>query len=266
MKILKQPSINLSQFILIFSGTLITILGLSVMIGWHTKNTTVITIFPSFAPMAYNAALCFALCGITFLMGVTAFKRIAIISGAMVLIISLVTVIEYITGLNFGIDQVLMSYYVDFPNPHPGRMALTTAICFTLSGIAFLLNFSKSSKRSTLMGIIGAVVLIAGILGSVAAILITIAVTGYLMKIPTAYNWGIFAVMAVHTALGLICLGAGIIAQSWNDNKLKAKDSLRWLPILVSLGMAAMSINFYFALTPSGKLLPNKQLSDTPKN
>jgi two-component system, sensor histidine kinase and response regulator len=248
MKILRKSSTDLSRFIQIFTGTILVILGLSVVIGWHTKNTTLLTIFPSFAPMVYNTALCFALCGITFLLGVTAFRRVAVISATIVIMVGGLTMIEYLTGLNFGLDQFLMGYYVDFPAPHPGRMALTTAICFTLAGIAFLLNSTKSGWRSILMGIIGAVVLIAGILGAIVAILLTIAVTGYLMKIPTAYSWGIFSVMALHTAFGLVCLGGGIIAQTWQDDKLKAKDSLRWLPILVSLGMAAMSINFYFAL------------------
>ncbi len=224
------------------------LLGLSVIIGWHTGNSTLITIRPSFVPMVYNTAFSFALCGLALLLGVVKFNRAALTCGAVVLFISALTVVEYLMGVNLGLDQFLMNYYLDFQIPHPGRTALSTALCFTLSGTAFVLHFTNAAGRFGAARIIAAVTGITIMLGALVAVMGTVAVTGYLVGVPAAYSWGAFSTMAAHTAFGLIFVGAGIIAQSWGYYRAVVNDSPRWLPILVGFVALVLSLNFYLAL------------------
>src|ERR671937_50110 len=42
-------------------------LGLTGLGAWHTHNTTLLRIIPWFAPLQYNSALAFLLCGTAFL-------------------------------------------------------------------------------------------------------------------------------------------------------------------------------------------------------
>ena len=54
--------------------------------------------------------------------------------------------------------------------------------------------------------------------------------------------------MAVHTAIGFILAGIGIIAQNWGDFKTRTKNSPSLLPAFVGLGMLALTLSFYMAL------------------
>ncbi len=235
------------QSVRIVTGIVVLLLGLTVIIGWYSGNLTLIKVLPSFVPMVYNTALGFVLCGVSLLLGVKGFRRVQMALSSVVLLIGLLTTIEYMTGSNFGIDELLMSFDVGFPNPNPGRMALSSAICFALSGAAFLIDFKKTGKHFAIAGTIGATLIITGIVGVTGTVIGKIAIDGYFMNIPTAYQWAVFSIMAFHTAFGFIFLGAGILAQNWNGFKTKAKKSLYLLPTIIGFGMLALTLNFYLA-------------------
>ena len=245
---LEKGSVFSARLVQTIAGVFVLALGLIVMIGWHMGNLPLITVLPAKVPMLYNAALGFALCGVMLLLGAKGFRRAPLVIAVFVLLIGALTAIEYLTGVNFGIDQFFMSYYLDFPLPHPGRMALSTAICFMLSAAAFSFNFSKPRKSSRLTGTHEAIAVFTALLGALVAVMAMVVVIGYFMNIPTAYGWGIFSIMAVHAACGFICLGVGIIAQSWADFKARAKESLVLLPAIVGLCGVVMAVNFYLAL------------------
>ena len=52
---------------LLISGLFSALLGLVVLVGWYTHNTTLIQVLPSFVPMQYNTALGFFLAGVSIL-------------------------------------------------------------------------------------------------------------------------------------------------------------------------------------------------------
>jgi hypothetical protein len=54
---------RLAQSVMLMTGGLAVVLGLLVLVGWHTHNVHLLQMIPTFAPMQYNAALGLLLCG-----------------------------------------------------------------------------------------------------------------------------------------------------------------------------------------------------------
>src|SRR4029450_2200639 len=54
---------RLAHSIMIVTGGFAVVLGLLVLLGWHTHNVHLLQMIPTFAPMQYNAALGLLLCG-----------------------------------------------------------------------------------------------------------------------------------------------------------------------------------------------------------
>src|SRR5580704_5043025 len=80
----------------IVAGGLSAALGLTVLVGWHTHNTALIQIHPSFVSMVYNTALGFFLCGGALIAIALGRPRLALIGGAYVVVFGLVTLAEYV--------------------------------------------------------------------------------------------------------------------------------------------------------------------------
>lgn len=117
---------------------LLMLLGGLVIVGWYLKNPTLLQIHPSFVPMLYNAALGFLLCGGGLLAWEFGRFRVVAITGGIVSAIGLLTLAEYITGVDLGIDELLMKHDITVGSSHPGRMGPNTALCFLLSGTGLL--------------------------------------------------------------------------------------------------------------------------------
>ncbi len=214
------------------------LLGLVVLVGWYTHSLALIQVLPSFVPMQYNTALGFLLCGIGLLSFTRGRARLAVVCGAAAGAVGMLTLVEYIFGLNLGIDQLLMEHYITLETSHPGRMAPNTALCFSLVSAALLvMGCSKQFKiRPQVLGILGSLVLILGVVPFI----------GYLSGASTAYGWGQLTRMAVHTAAGFIALGVGIVAQAWiegMETKVEANDnSGRQRRKVFVLAVAIMSV------------------------
>jgi hypothetical protein len=122
----------------VICGGLSMFLGFIVIVGWYTHNTTLIQVLPIFVPMQYNTALGFLLCGGGILAMVFGCKRLTLVCGGIAGAVGLLTLVQYIFAVDFGIDQLLMKHYVTVETSHPGRMAPNTALCFGLTGTGLL--------------------------------------------------------------------------------------------------------------------------------
>ena len=67
----------------------------------------------------------------------------------LVFLIGTLTLIEYVSGINLGIDQLFMEHYIGVKTSHPGRMAPNTALCFSLTGLLLWIGAARqrSSRR-----------------------------------------------------------------------------------------------------------------------
>ena len=97
-----------SKWVSAVCGVLPTLLGVVVLLGWYTHNQTLIQVSPTFVPMQYNTALGFLVCGVGLLLAVRASAKGALVFGALAAMIGILTLIEYVFGVDLGIDQLLM--------------------------------------------------------------------------------------------------------------------------------------------------------------
>lgn len=191
---------SLSQHIYSFLSIGIISLGLLVMIGWIFNIPILIQMFPTFVPMQFNTALCFAIIGFSFI-----FKRFNI-AGFLLVAFGGITLLEYIFNISLGLDEMFMDHYILTETSHPGRMAPNTALAFLLCGLYF---FKSNHKKFTTF-----------LIGFIASLGI-VSVSGYLLGIPGIYGWGNLTRMAIHTAIGFIftsvCAISNFSTSSPND-------------------------------------------------
>ena len=216
-------------------------LGLTVMVGWHTQTTALLQIHPSFVAMVYNTALGFFLCGASLVAIAFGRLRPAIAGGAYAVIVGLLTLGEFVFVRDFSIDQLFMRHYVQVANAYPGRMALNSAIFFSLVGAGILLRIlaPRFRFRPLMVALIGSITFAQGL----------VAFSGYLTGITATYAWGNLTRMAVHTAFGFSLLGVGLLALAWQDHRAEATDRApRWLPILIGVIVAAITVCLWQAI------------------
>jgi PAS domain S-box-containing protein len=207
-------------------GSLLLALGAVVMSGWHVNSQTLIQIHPTFAPMQYNTALGFLLSGAAILCLIKNFYRATQTLGLIIGFLGFATVLEYMFHLDMGIDQLFMDQSIMTRTSHPGRMAPNTALCFSLTGLFFILGRDKNK-----LGI-----------GLSVAILVfsTMALAGYMLQNDSIYGWGNLTRMAIHTSLGFITIGFCLSLIFAQRNK-----NLNWqrsLPISVAFVTLAITI------------------------
>ncbi len=202
------------------SGVLVALTGLVVLFGWYTQNYFIVQIHPSFVPMQFNTALCFLFSGIGLIFLVLNFNKSATIFGGITASIGLVTLFQYVSGLNVGLDELFMKHEVTTRTSHSGRMAPNTALCFFLTGSAIIAGvlFRSFPQRNQIVRFIGGLAMILGI----------IAFCGYLSGIEATYGWADLTRMAVHTSVCFITIGSGIVANSWFDRGISLDNSLAY--------------------------------------
>jgi PAS domain S-box-containing protein len=221
-------------------GLLPTLLGGIVLLGWYLKNETLIQVSPSFVPMQYNTALGFVAGGIGLLSAHTGYRTGIRIFGGLSAATGLLTLVEYIFGVDLMIDQLFMEHYITVATSHPGRMAPNTALCFSLTGIALLLSngYGKGDWGLPMIAVFGSLVLGLGI----------VAFSGYAMRLETAYGWGHLTRMAMHTSAGFIVLGMGLFWHAWNRNQASVSSLPRWFPLSVGIVTLTVTLSLWQAL------------------
>ena len=225
------------------SAVFIAALGLMVLVGWFSHNTSLIQLRPDLPPMTRNAAGCFLLCGLALLTIVLKGPKwfVATCAG-IVSAASVLTIGEYVFRMNSGIDELLGPSYLVLRVSSPGRMAPVVAICFALGSIALLIGPNLLPKHAGLLwGLIGSMIAAAGIGTSLAVVLGS----------SEAPDWSDVTHVAIHTALGLWTFGFGILALAWLLDADQASTP-RWLPISVALGVATSTLALWQALIADG--------------
>jgi signal transduction histidine kinase/ActR/RegA family two-component response regulator len=181
------------------------------------------------------------LCGTGLLGLVSCRPRLAVVCGIGVAACGVLTLSEYVFRVNLVIDQLLLQPSITVKTLYPGRMDLNTAVGLTLAGIALLvMSRSAPPKHGPWL---------AEFLGLGVLALGAVAGFGYLVDLPTAYSWGFYTDMAVHTAAGFVVLGVGLMAGAWGQGKVEAAETSRWVPTLIGIGTAVVTLYLWQALS-----------------
>ena len=190
-------------------AVLVIMLGVAVLIGWLMHLESLMAVVPAFVRMKANSAVCFMACGFAMLClppesgpgrraGSPGRRRTGIALASLSLTVGLLTLAEYAFDADLGLDQLL------FRDPqawvYPGRMAFISALCFCLGGASLLLEFGPPRMRRLAHAAAGSILLIA-----------FAAIIGYLYGVPVLYGSIGNTSMALHTGVGFLILGAGLI-------------------------------------------------------
>lgn len=193
------------NFVLRFLATTVCLIGLSAIAGWMLNLQSLIQIYSGGPLMVFNTGLCFLLTGISFL-GLS-FSRLSksVYLSIIPLLIGLLTLLQYILGQSWGIDQIFWQQTLDYGLSHLGRMAPDTALCFLMINVSLLLQGFEFKKIRAERTILLSLLLAAAVLYLSVNSLISLK-TG----LPYSYAWGSFTKMAVHTTISFILLATGI--------------------------------------------------------
>lgn len=225
----------------IVTGFLCAAIGAAVIFGWFLRAASLIQIRSTFAPMQFNAALAFVLIGSGLVLTSIRRHRFPLIGGILVFAFSVLTLLEYGLKTDFGIDQLLIRTRVNTEFRYPGRVPPNASLCFLLCGSALIIAGSRirTRWRPISLALIGSVTLAIGI----------VAVFGYVAGMKAAYTWGRLTPMALHSAIGFLLAGAGIVGLAWGESVVPGGTLLpRWLPIPIAVGVGAVTLCLWQAL------------------
>ncbi|MBI5684193.1 MAG: PAS domain S-box protein [Verrucomicrobia bacterium] len=201
------------------AGALVAAVGLSVLAGWLFGVDALKSVLPGLPTMKTNTALCFLLAGVALVLcsrrreeAGTSSKRDASASSRrrlqagmaaalVVLLVAGLTLAEYITGANFGMDELLFRDTRDRHTIFPGRMVQATALGFLLSGASLLLLTARSRPARRVQQALAVCVAVIG----------TVAILGYTYNVQQFYRFAGYSSMALHTAGSLLALAVGLI-------------------------------------------------------
>jgi len=211
----------------LITGTASGLLGLAVLVGWSVHYFPLIQISPALAPMQRMTALGFLFCGLALVLMSAERRRLAAMCAALPLLTAALTSLEYVFNADFGIDVLLGKGYA--LSPLPGRMSPVTAVCFLLISSALATVAFRPLARyvSSILGIVGSVVLTVG----------TVSGVSYFIAQNDVYVWGHVARVALHTRVGFLLLGAGLLAVGWKE-KPRSSYLPNWLPLSAGLAVA----------------------------
>lgn len=177
------------------SSATIIALGLLVFAGWIFDVRFLRDLQTSFT-MKANTSLLFVVLGVgLWFRGARVPVRAVRACAALIAAVALTTGVEYLFGLELGIDQLLVRDTTAGPTDlAPGRMAPVTSICFLLLGLALLFAPENSRRRG------------AGsdYLALLSGFIAFLSVCGHLYGAPLLYKIGPYTTMAIHTASGLL--------------------------------------------------------------
>lgn len=182
-------------------GVVIVGVGALVLIGWILDISVMKSIFPGLATMKINTAIAFMLSGLALIwlqtksLEVRRRHYLIQISLAFVALIAIVTLLEYLAGWDFKIDQFLIKDTAS--SSTPGRMSSGTALAFVLASLSLWCLKMRYFVLAQLVAFI-------------LFFLALLALIGYGYGIAAFYKTVIYASMALHTALSFLFLCIGI--------------------------------------------------------
>lgn len=178
-------------------------LGLAVLIGWVAGIATLTNIRPDWAPMRPLAALCLILAGTSLFAASRSradrrWRIVQVVSATLVFAIALATLVEHALGLQFRIDQYFPLALSSVGQPVPGRMAIAAATSFLLAGAALAILDTRARRFAQLLAL-------------PLLCVATLAIMGYAYGVSEFYHATFFATVALHTAIGALLVGIGIL-------------------------------------------------------
>ena len=191
-----------------------------------------------------NAALCVIASGVAVLSLAAKQPRSAAISGCIVLCIGGLTLLQWVSGLSFGIDDLMMfgREWGRGSVAFPGRMGPPGSFCWTLIGLALVLSAWAPALRR-----------LAPALALTTAAVSTLSLIGYLYGAEQLYALPYLTVIALQTSSFILAVSIGIIAVHPEHEPMRmlldtggaGLLARRVLPLMLGVPVAVGLINVY---------------------
>ncbi len=196
-----------------FLALAVILAGITVIIGWIFKVPVLLSIRPGWMNMKFNTAIAFVLSGVI-LYFIThskegGFDKAQVIIPLASLVIFLLIGTSFFSAI-FGIRTGVENLFIEDAHPTlltivPGRPSMPAMLSFILIASAGILAVSGDKKMRLKLKLIGLIVAVIG----------AVAVVGYILNLPFLYYYikDFSSAIALHTAVLLILLGAGLACQ-----------------------------------------------------
>lgn len=192
------------------------LIALAILSGW-ASHVSWITKTGSTSSKA-DTALCFALVSVSIIMLTYApltrnRRRVIYALTAIVLLIAAATLVEYVFGLQLGLDQALFSD--PSGGTYPGRMGPNTAFALMMLalGVAFVASDGKSKPT------------IGHILATVSAVIALVGILGYIYDAAEFYRIEFTSAMSPATAAVIFALSGALLWASQDRGFMRIINS-----------------------------------------
>lgn len=206
---------------------IVGVLGFLVILGWITRSPVLMQVLPSWVPMQFNTALLFILTASATTLAFIPYSPRA--TRALCLIVGLfsaATLTQYLTGASFGIDELFIHAHTTVQTSHPGRMAPNTALSFlACAGAIISLTRSRKSLKYSVVG------------STLVLSISLLALYGYVTNTESAYGWGNYTRMAVHTSVCFFLLSTALLLECWFRERCCDSTANRlpdWIPFITA--------------------------------
>lgn len=188
----------------LIAGIVSSLVGAVVIFAWLQQIQTLQSVLPGLATMKFNTALGFVfagflLCAMSVENRKPVHRAIVNTGGALLLVLAALTMWQYLTSTDFGIDELVVRDLATKADlDPPGRMSIATAVGFFFLGASVLFM----SVRSWFWG--QGLALLVVVIGSAALL-------GYLFGVEAMYRFVVYSSVAVHTAALFVVVGCGVL-------------------------------------------------------
>jgi PAS domain S-box-containing protein len=185
-------------------AAVVVVSGLAVLLGWLLEVDTLKSVVPGLATMKPNTAICFILAGASLFTRLKftgqKLSRYGTVGAGFVLLICGLTMLQYLTEWELGIDNLVISSS-DEPGDisNLGRMAPLSALNFVLLSVALIL-IDRGGWRPVEDSLV--------LIPALASVL---ALVGYIYDVSSFYSVVQYASVALHTAILTFALASGIL-------------------------------------------------------
>ncbi len=224
---------------MIILGSIVAFMGGSVMLGWHLHQFGFIGAYPYFTTMPYNTALGFFLGGFSCVLFKKGWRLTALAMAWGVALIGYLTLLEYILGFGFGIDQLFVDQSDIDANPYKGRMAPNAAVCFSFigTGLIFVFNSWRFEMRQLVIRIFACLTVAFALIGFSAWL------TGAASK-----GWIDFTRLDGRPTIEFFTLSACVIVYAWTHCKTYDGALPPLLPLPTTIAVILATIFLWQAL------------------
>lgn len=241
------PKWNLVRAVITVTGALVILLGASVCVGWWLESENLVRFTTDSGVTTFNAALIFILLGIGELAIVANHRTTAKTVAGLALIISILTFVEHVAGVNLRIDTVFAGPFEIDGQQTPTRMSSAAALVLAILSIMLALRTAWATAAPWLITLM--VVLMAAVGG-----ITMIAVISYLGRTAMPESTTSLTASALHTVIALTLLVGSRVYVLWKEEVAGRPDLPKWfLPSLI-LGFITVFLSMFSVMSLNNQL------------